>query len=681
MAHSNLGIALSESGDRPGAIAAHREAIRLKPDAALAHTRLGNALHESGDLRGAIAAHREAIRLKPDLAMAHTNLGNALRESGDVRGAVAAYREAIRQKPDYAVAHYNLGNALSESGDRPGAIAAHREAIRQKPDYAMAHSNLGIALSESGDRPGAIAAHREAIRLKPDDAVAHTNLGLALSGSGEVRGAIAAYREAIRLKPDHAEAHCNLGLALRGQGQYAESLAELRVGHELGSKRPDWRYPSAAWVAEAERLAALAERLPAVLGGTDRPADAAERLAFAQMAYDTKRHAAAARLWAEALAADPKLSDDRRAQHRYNAACAAALAAAGRAEGEPPPDAAAKAELRRKALDWLRAELAAWSKVLDSGDPKADAFGARTLRHWRVDTDLAGVRDGDAIATLPADERRAWEALWKGVDALLKGEARPGPAGSKPDGAAPVRPGEVPAGSKPSTPPQGPPPPATPGPDVGPDALEALAGLRKRAHELAPSRPREAEPLFRRALEGYRKAQGPDGALTLDLTLDLANLLDQTGRGPEAEPLFRAGLEGVRKRFGADDPRTARILAARGLSLVRQGKWAEADAILRECLAIREKSQPDEWTTFNARSLLGGSLLGQKKYAEAEPLIVSGYEGMKAREARIPPPGRPRFAEGAERVIRFYEEWGQKDKAAEWRTRLAKPTDETENEP
>ena len=252
-------------------------------------------------------------------------------------------------------------------------IAEFREAIRLKPDDALAHFNLGNALHGSADVRGAIAAYREAIRLKPDYAAAHSNLGNALSSSGDVRGAIAAYREAIRLKPDLAAAHCNLGFALRGQGQYAESLAELRVGHELGSKRPDWRYPSAAWVAQAERLAALADRVPAVLAGTARPADSAERLAFAQMLYDAKRYPAAARLWSEALAADPKLGDDRRAQHRYIAARAAALAAAGRGKDEPPPDAAAKAELRRKALDWLRAELAAWSKVLDSGDPKAGA--------------------------------------------------------------------------------------------------------------------------------------------------------------------------------------------------------------------------------------------------------------------------------------------------------------------
>ena len=112
------------------------------------------------------------------------------------------------------------------------------------------------------------------------------------------------------------------------------------------------------------------------------------------------------------------------------------------------------------------------------------------------------------------------------------------------------------------------------------------------------------------------------------------------------------------------------------------GRTTKADSLeALESLAVREKSQPDEWTTFNTRSLLGGSLLGQKKYADAEPLIVAGYEGMKAREAKIPPPGKPGFTEAAERVVRLYEEWGKKDKAAEWRTRLAKPTDGTRNEP
>ncbi len=76
---------------------------------------------------------------------------------------------------------------------------------------------------------------------------------------------------------------------------------------------------------------ALEERLAAVIRG-DRPKDNRERLQLAYRAYEKTIYAASARLYAEALEADPKLGDDRRAQHRYNAACAAVLAAR-----TPPP--------------------------------------------------------------------------------------------------------------------------------------------------------------------------------------------------------------------------------------------------------------------------------------------------------------------------------------------------------
>src|SRR5262249_3685613 len=156
-------------------------------------------------------------------------------------------------------------------------------------------------------------------------------------------------REAIRLKPDYAEAHCNLGFLLRGQGDYAGALAMLRRGHELGTKEPGWRYPSAQWLAEAERLAALAARLPGFLRGEERPKAGPRPLTPAQMSTDPRRHPAAARFWAEALAADPKFGADRRAWHRYNAACSAALAASGEGIDDPKPDAAVRTKLRGQA--------------------------------------------------------------------------------------------------------------------------------------------------------------------------------------------------------------------------------------------------------------------------------------------------------------------------------------------
>jgi hypothetical protein len=46
---------------------------------------------------------------------------------------------------------------------------------------------------------------------------------------------------------------------------------------------------------------------------------------------------------------------------------------------------------------------------------------------------------------------------------------------------------------------------------------------------------------------------------------------------------------------------------------------------------------------------------------------VAGYEGMKQREAKIPPQGKVRLSEAVERMVRLYDAWGKKDKAAEWR--------------
>ena len=70
------------------------------------------------------------------------------------------------------------------------------------------------------------------------------------------------------------------------------------------------------------------------------------------------------------------------------------------------------------------------------------------------------------------------------------------------------------------------------------------------------------------------------------------------------------------------------------------------------------------------KDMLGGSLLGQQKYAEAEPLLLAGYEGLQQREQTIPPRGKVRLTEAIERLVQLYEATSEDDKAAEWRTKL-----------
>jgi len=72
---------------------------------------------------------------------------------------------------------------------------------------------------------------------------------------------------------------------------------------------------------------------------------------------------------------------------------------------------------------------------------------------------------------------------------------------------------------------------------------------------------------------------------------------------------------------------------------------------------------------------LGAALLGQKKYSEAEPLLLAGYQGMKQREATIPPPFKLLLMEALERLVQFYEATADKDKAREWQNKLAEARD------
>jgi hypothetical protein len=137
----------------------------------------------------------------------------------------------------------------------------------------------------------------------------------------------------------------------------------------------------------------------------------------------------------------------------------------------------------------------------------------------------------------------------------------------------------------------------------------------------------------------------------------------------KAEPVLRELAEFWKEKAGADSVPYASQLASLGRNLLQQQKPA-AEQILRESMGIREKKEPKDWSIFNTYSLLGGALLVQKRYAEAEPLLLKGYEGMKQREAKIPANSRNRLTEAVERLVQLYDASGQKDKADEWRKKL-----------
>ncbi|HWE39004.1 MAG TPA: tetratricopeptide repeat protein [Isosphaeraceae bacterium] len=411
--------------------------LALRPNSPASHARFGDVLRHLGRPAEAVAEHREALRLRPDNPAAHNGLGLALDGLGRPAEAVAEFKEALRLRPEYPEVHNNLGNALGNLGKPAEAVVEYEEALRLRPDNPGARYNLGNSLQALGKSAEAVAEFKEALRLRPEYPEAHVHLGLAFKDLGRHAEAVAAYKEALRLRPELPQAHANLGVSLYQLGDTAGASAEFRRARELVEPNSPMatslndlirrtelegavmdRLPAGlpGLFRRAEAQARLVARLPGVLRGDDRPKNDAEAVAFASLAAKNGLHVAATRLYESTFAADPKFAEDLAAGHRHDAARAAARAGCGPGKDKPPPDEASRARLRKQALDWLKADLQGWRRSPTAG-PKGVA---QALRRWQAEPDLAGLRDADALARLPEDERRACRALWDDVAATLK---------------------------------------------------------------------------------------------------------------------------------------------------------------------------------------------------------------------------------------------------------------------
>jgi tetratricopeptide (TPR) repeat protein len=186
-------------------------------------------------------------------------------------------------------------------------------------------------------------------------------------------------------------------------------------------------------------------------------------------------------------------------------------------------------------------------------------------------------------------------------------------------------------------------------------------------------RPTEAEQSFRRALAIFERLiqDEPQNAthrsLLANTQLHLGYQLKGQHRYAEAEPLVRGQVAYWKQRAGAESAEYAAQLAELALNLLDQGKAAEASEVLRECLAVCAMNQPDAWLTSSVRALLGRARLRQKRYDEAEPLLLAGYVGMKERADTTLPFGEARLPETADRLVELYTDLGKPDEAAKWR--------------
>jgi serine/threonine protein kinase/Tfp pilus assembly protein PilF len=438
--HNNIGVLQSKTGRAADALDHYQQALAI---------------------RDRLARENPSVtQFRTDLARSHHNIGILLSDTGRPADALAHHEQALairerlaRENPsvtkfrsDLAASHNDIGVLLSDTG-RPAAALAHYEqalAIRERlarenpsvtqfrTDLAASHNNIGILQSDTGRPADALAHYEQALAIRdrlarehPESPDLASSLGGTLNNMAvidldkrrfdearvKLKQAIEWQRKALASNPNHPTYRQFLS-------NHLNNLVRATEGLGLADEADAARRELAELAASDPVKLALDARLAAVLKG--QPAkDNAERLPLAVLAYEKALHATSARLFGEALANDPRLINDRKAQHAYNAACAAALAGCGQGKDDPPPDDATRVKLRGQALDWLKAELAEWAKVLDAGPPEMKAKVAPALQHWKVDADLLGIRDEKELAKLPEAERGAFQQLWLDVDRLL----------------------------------------------------------------------------------------------------------------------------------------------------------------------------------------------------------------------------------------------------------------------
>ena len=152
-----------------------------------------------------------------------------------------------------------------------------------------------------------------------------------------------------------------------------------------------------------------------------------------------------------------------------------------------------------------------------------------------------------------------------------------------------------------------------------------------------------------------------------------AEVCVRAGKFDRAEQLIHEALQRNSNRDDSLSSREERsnLLGWLALSRLLQQQYQEAEPPAREALAITEKLPLINARRFYWMSLLGAVLLGQEKYAEAEPLLLKGYGGFKQLEPTLNAGTKRQLPQLGEWIVRFYDATDQPEKAREWREKLA----------
>jgi serine/threonine protein kinase len=205
----------------------------------------------------------------------------------------------------------------------------------------------------------------------------------------------------------------------------------------------------------------------------------------------------------------------------------------------------------------------------------------------------------------------------------------------------------------------------------GPTHLATLSAMHRLAMcYMDMGRLEDSMALHAKVQDGLNATNRPRQDYPALFRESFALTCQRVGELDRADQLLRDELELIMKREDSLMRRNSRanILGWLALNLLLQERHGDAERTAREAIAI---DQIEKFRRFYWMSVLGAALLGQKKYADAEPFLLQGYGGMKQWETgRRAADRRQLLRDAVERLVRFYEATEQPEKAREWREKI-----------
>jgi len=186
-----------------------------------------------------------------------------------------------------------------------------------------------------------------------------------------------------------------------------------------------------------------------------------------------------------------------------------------------------------------------------------------------------------------------------------------------------------------------------------------------------------AETTLLRALDIARRTLGDRHPVVATTLNSLSHVLVAQGRYDEAAAALQDALAIARPALGKDHQLVAIYAINLASVQLARNRAVVAEALLREALPIRTRApelvpnrrrtiSDDDWSVATTKALLGASLLAQRRYADAEAVLLDARH-----EVEMQPQPRARDVKATiSGLVQLYDAWGKREAADAYRARL-----------